>query len=217
MNGGYIMIKASDADIYLEASRALTIGKPILFYENDTTCYYIDTITLDGTNVVLTKGGKTITIANDNTITSVGDIINALMENIKDANGHLRFIDGDGTPKAIEGVEYSYCKWSLSGSHLMLVLAGSIEDTTVLTQYNFGAEYTLPEWIYNKIYPVWGTSQLEVKAYNLRADDWSTQSLNMSFSKSTNNRLVIQNSQATLTLTADRSFRFQFDLLIDNE
>lgn len=78
MNGGYIMIKASDADIYLEASRALTIGKPILFYENDTTCYYIDTITLDGTNVVLTKGGKTITIANDNTITTSGDIQNHL-------------------------------------------------------------------------------------------------------------------------------------------
>lgn len=78
MNGGYIMIKASDADIYLEASRALIIGKPILFYENDTTCYYIDTITLDGTNVVLTKGGKTITIANDNTITSVGEMYDSI-------------------------------------------------------------------------------------------------------------------------------------------
>lgn len=74
MNGGYIMIKASDTNIYLEASKALTIGKPILFYENDTTCYYIDTITLDGTNIVLTKGGKTITIADDNTITTSGDI-----------------------------------------------------------------------------------------------------------------------------------------------
>ena len=80
MNGGYIMIKASDANIYLEASKALTIGKPILFYENDTTCYYIDTIILDGTNIVLTKGGKTITIANDNTITSVGDIQNHLYQ-----------------------------------------------------------------------------------------------------------------------------------------
>ena len=92
MNGGYIMIKASDADIYLEASRALTIGKPILFYENDTTCYYIDTITLDGTNVVLTKGGKTITIANDNTITTSGDIQNHFYEVlIEDA-----YIDIDG-------------------------------------------------------------------------------------------------------------------------
>lgn len=74
MNGGYVMIKASDSNAYTKLLNAINLGKPILFYENDTTCYYIDSITTSGTNVVLTKGGKTITIANDNTITSVGDI-----------------------------------------------------------------------------------------------------------------------------------------------
>ena len=74
MVGGYAMIRADEQNIYNKATDALAKGKPILFYENDTTCYYIDTITLDGTNIVLTKGGKTITIANDNTITTSGDI-----------------------------------------------------------------------------------------------------------------------------------------------
>lgn len=109
MNGGYIMIKASDADIYLEASRALTIGKPILFYENDTTCYYIDTIILDGTNIVLTKGGKTITIANDNTITSVGDIQNHLYQ----YNIHFygSFVDaGENTQEISFAVSFLYPK-----------------------------------------------------------------------------------------------------------
>lgn len=79
MNGGYVMIQTSDSNVYTKLKNAITLGKPILFYENDTTCYYIDTITIDGDdNIVLTKGGKTITIADDNTITTSGDIQNHL-------------------------------------------------------------------------------------------------------------------------------------------
>ena len=84
LNGGYVMLKADDTALYTKALNALTYGKPILFYEDDKTCYYIDSASIDGTNIVLTKGGKTITIADDGTITSSGDIQNHLYALILD-------------------------------------------------------------------------------------------------------------------------------------
>ena len=78
MNGGYVMIKSSDSEIYSKVKKAIEIGKPILYYENDTTCYYIDSASIVGTDVILTKGGKTITIDNDNNVVSSGDIQNHL-------------------------------------------------------------------------------------------------------------------------------------------
>ena len=80
LNGGYIIIAKNDADAYAKANKALTLGKPILFYEDNTTCYYIDTIALDGTDVLLTKGGKTIKIESDGDITETGDIQNHLYQ-----------------------------------------------------------------------------------------------------------------------------------------
>ena len=74
MNGGYIIISKNQADAYALSVKALELGKPILFYEDNTTCYYIDTISKSGTDIVLTKGDKTITIESDGTITEVGDI-----------------------------------------------------------------------------------------------------------------------------------------------
>lgn len=72
--GGYVIINKALNNVYELAKNALTSGKPILWYENDTTCYYIDTITLSGTDIVLTKGGKTITIEADGDITETGNI-----------------------------------------------------------------------------------------------------------------------------------------------
>ena len=74
MNGGYLMVSKSDTNLYAKLNNALTVGKPILWYEDANTCYYIDTITKSGTDIILTKGGKTITIESDGTITEVGDI-----------------------------------------------------------------------------------------------------------------------------------------------
>ena len=74
MNGGYLMVSKSDTNLYTKLNNALTVGKPILWYEDANTCYYIDTITKSGTDIILTKGGKTITIASDGTVTSSGDI-----------------------------------------------------------------------------------------------------------------------------------------------
>ena len=72
--GGYVMINKAQDNVYELATSALTSGKPILWYESDTECYFIDTITLSGTDIILTKGGKTITIENDGDITESGSI-----------------------------------------------------------------------------------------------------------------------------------------------
>lgn len=78
MLGGYVMLNKADENLYLKAKNALTQGKPILWYEAENTCYYIDTISLDGTDVVLTKGGKIITIESDGDIVETGDFQNHL-------------------------------------------------------------------------------------------------------------------------------------------
>ena len=78
LKGGYILINKGDANIYASLENALTSGKPVLFYEDANTCYYIDTISQSGDDIVLTKGGKTITITDANVVTEVGDIQNHL-------------------------------------------------------------------------------------------------------------------------------------------
>lgn len=72
--GGYVIINKALDNVYELAKNALTSGKPILWYETNTECYFIDTLTLSGTDIILTKGGKTITIESDGDITETGSI-----------------------------------------------------------------------------------------------------------------------------------------------
>lgn len=135
-----------------------------------------------------------------------------IFENIVDKNGNSRFIEGNGIPLSQTGFTSSYCKWSLSGSHLLIVLAGSIANETILENGANLATYNLPEWIVNKIYSVW-IIYIESKNLLLKAEDWSTQDSPCVLTKvSTGLRIVKVND---LTLNANRSFRIQFDLLID--
>ena len=60
-----------------------------------------------------------------------GSTIN-LMENIVDSKGNKRFVEGPLTTTTISGVTYSYSKWSLCGTHLMIVLGGTIAANTSL-------------------------------------------------------------------------------------
>ena len=92
------------------------------------------------------------------------------------------------------------------------------------TGYNFSKNFSiysnlltivLPQWIYDKIYTVWGSSYIAVAKIELRANDWSTQELPVNIFKS-DNMIGIQTIEG-ITLTSDRYFRIQFDLLIDNE
>lgn len=75
LNGGYVMLDKADSDIFAKASGALQAGKPILWYEDKNTCYFIDTIEKTGSDsIALTKGGLTIVITSGNVVTEVGAI-----------------------------------------------------------------------------------------------------------------------------------------------
>ena len=90
-NGGYVILDLADTqNVYAQAQNCLLVNKPVMVYDNNQV-YYVDTIILDGTNIVLTKGGKIITIANDNTITTSGriqDIFHRYNISIKDTNNN---------------------------------------------------------------------------------------------------------------------------------
>ena len=133
---------------------------------------------------------------------------------LTDSKENPRFIEGDGEAgDQITGFEITYCKWSLSGTHLMLVCCGSAVSGTVFTSSNTICKFTLPTYITSKIVPVW-SNVVENKAYEWRASNWSSQPSAIKEKISGQNILL---EASDLTLTADRSFRVQFDLLIDTE
>ena len=74
MVNGYVFLDLTKTNVYSKALKVLGTDKPVVIKDGSGSPYFVDSLTLDGTNVVITKGGKTITIANDNTITNVGDI-----------------------------------------------------------------------------------------------------------------------------------------------
>ena len=138
-----------------------------------------------------------------------------VFEDIKDKDGHNRFIEGDGTPATITGFTATYCKWSLSGTHLMFVLAGTCENTITIANGTSLATFDIPQWIFDKIYPVWQNAWIENKVVNAMSSSFTSQSFGVNFKKDTTNMAFIKSGE--ITLTAERSFRVSFDLLIDNE
>ena len=66
-----------------------------------------------------------------------------------DADGHNRFIEGDIEIEEITGITKTYGKWSLSGTHLLIVLClGAVVGTTISGTL---ANITLPSYIASKI------------------------------------------------------------------
>ena len=142
----------------------------------------------------------------------------SIFEKIKDSNGHIRFVENAGTAVVITGFTASYCRYSLSGSHLMFVLAGTFSSGSTLSNGQALARFAIPQWIFDKIYPVF-SSALEVKEVGLYNSDWSTESDNI---KVVLTKVVgptemwFTHIGNTITMSKDRSFRIAFDLLIDN-
>ena len=134
-----------------------------------------------------------------------------VFEHIVDKDGHKRFIDGDITMETITGVTQTYGKWSLSGSHLLIVIAGTAANGA--TMNGLIATVDIPSWIKDKIVPLAGTV-VDTYSMSLRAADNTTQSTWCGLFKSGD---YMQAQVGSVTLTADRNFRATFDLLIDNE
>ena len=136
-----------------------------------------------------------------------------ILENIEDSASHKRFLEGDVNlaADAPAGITKTYGKWSLSGTHLMFVLAGTIANGTVLSWGVLAACAGMPQWVLDKIFPM-TDSYVDRKDFEIFADNLTTQTLSAWLRKTT----VLFISVNALTLSADRSFRISFDLLIDN-
>ena len=83
--------------------------------------------------------------------------------NITDADGNPRFVDGDITIDSglAEKVESAYSKWTLSGSHLMIVCMFKVLEDFTASGTNL-AKVTIPSWLYAKIYPMGNTNHISV-------------------------------------------------------
>ena len=136
------------------------------------------------------------------------------INNLIDKDGHERFIEGDITIEEIEGITQSYGKWSLSGTHLMIVVAGNIADTTALSWGTKIANIVLPDWIFEKIVPIFATYYVEAKSTPLYDINLGTQTVSSILRKQSGKLDLLWSN---VTANADRSFRVAFDLLIDNE
>ena len=137
-----------------------------------------------------------------------------IFENIVDKDGHKRFVEGNITIVATEGFTQLYGKWSLSGTHLMLVVACSVENATTWLGGKKLYEVELPQWIMDKIIPV-ASQRIENKSYSMfDSEATSSQDFTTYFSKSSG-KLVL--TLSPLTTNNKRYFRVVNDLLIDNE
>lgn len=138
----------------------------------------------------------------------------AIFENIIDKDGNKRFIEGDIELYSTvpEGITKLYGKWSLSGSHLLIVLAFSVSDTTQFA--GTIAQIPLPEWIREKLIAIFSNA-IDFKPVNLFANNLSSQSVGVYLRKVSDT--VVDLYVNTFTASADRVGRIAFDLLIDNE
>lgn len=136
------------------------------------------------------------------------------LSSIVDNQGNPRFIEGDvDILETATGVSKIYGKWSLSGTHLMIVLCGTIEDETTIS--GDISQITIPEWIYDKIIPFGTSTYVESKTIAIfDVAHTSQQSERFDLLKSNN---LIKISAGTLLMTAKRYFRVSYDILIDSD
>lgn len=136
-----------------------------------------------------------------------------IFESIVDKNGNNRFIEGDLDVETITGVSFTYAKWSLSGTHLMIVIAGDVASGTTLSQQDL-CTIDLPDFIKDKIVVLFSSvvALNETKAYD---GSWNAQDIYSYLYKSSDNIGI--NVYSTTEFATNKSFRIQFDLLIDNE
>ena len=157
--------------------------------------------------------GDGIAIDEDNEITYDPETAAPLMENIVDSAGNKRFVEGNIPNNEIEGVSFTSSKWSLSGTHLMLVIAFSVASGTILSAKSLGSlNNTVPQYILDKIVPLSG-NRIDFKTFaGYTSDLTQVQSLSINFAKVGENYNFVCSS---FTASYDLNFRVQFDLLID--
>ena len=143
-----------------------------------------------------------------------------LMENVVDSNGNSRFIDGNVSPSnEIPSGDVKFAKWTLSGTHLMIVFAFLASEDKSLAGKTICA-LQLPQWVYNKIYPMnEGTDHIAVidsiKGYIPSDLTPSTYSLRPYIYRDQQNHGIVMNGAGGTEIEDGHYYRIVFDLVID--
>lgn len=154
-----------------------------------------------------------ITISGD--LTVGGTISGVKIESIKDANGHNRFIEGDITIPAQTGLTQDYGKWALSGTHLLIVIAGTV-NAGASASISLNTPIEPPSWVRSKIYPLGNGNNVaysDIKIYNNGTSTVTSEDATLIKSGSD---LYLYHANSIGDNDNSVSFRVQFDLLIDN-
>lgn len=143
-----------------------------------------------------------------------------IMDKITDADGNSRFISGEITKSTAgvgEKVEFAYAKWTLSGSHLMLVCMFKVLENFTASGTSLGYCFP-PHWLNAKIYPMASTNHVAVidATYgyypnNLSASTGSIRTYLAKVPNSDEIDITIEGGN----LEADKYYRVVFDLVID--
>ena len=146
---------------------------------------------------------------------SVGKgVYGASLESIVDSHSNPRFVEWNLNTYSIDGITFNYAKASLSGTHLMIVIAGAIATGSYTGAVL--ADIVLPSYITQKTHPVTG-SIIEYKNITAYARDYTAQDFKTGLLVYQDYNKLSINLVATFANTADRNFTIQFDLLIDAE
>ena len=138
------------------------------------------------------------------------------MNKIVDADGYTRFIDLSNQVSIRDSfvkAEGRYIGVTLSGSHLMIVIAGEIPQQVFPAAVRLW-ELVLPNWVYNKIYDTAGSGYISFETATIFKRDGTHQELPSPVWKAEG---VIY---STPTISMDYTdgpwyIRFQVDLVIN--
>lgn len=136
-------------------------------------------------------------------------------ENIVDSQGKKRFVDGNinKTPQNTS-IEQIYGKWSLSGTHLLLVFCfNHLANKTLSNRAWIATAGYMPNYIMDKILPISGNI-VGIFPYHRGATNTSSY---VALLKPDNVSLVLAYYGDSYTPTADEISRVQIDLLIDSD
>ena len=136
------------------------------------------------------------------------------LDAIVDSKGNKRFVEGEGTPGSSEDFTTRYCKWSLSGTHLMCVLSATLRANEILPAKTL-ATFTVPDYIGRKILPTWGNSIAILEPY-IKDIEGGGGNLVVRVEYANNNITFVLVGLVSAVNT-ERYFRIQFDLLIDTD
>lgn len=141
-----------------------------------------------------------------------------LLEDIEDSAGNKRFIEGEGVPTtSITGIEFLYNKWSLSGTHLMIVVVIKATTTVTISSNTHLDSITLPDYIFNKIVPV-SDDVVDYKSFNIYDNSGSVVTTCNGFIRKLSTSLSLKSGySSSISLSSGKCIRFQFDFLIDDD